>query len=67
MKTSGKWKWLTELGFYPRRRPVRNSTEEMGKSQTGKEEESLTGTEIEEGQTEGDIDLVDRGKDPKLT
>ena len=66
-KTSGAWRWLTELGFCPRRRPVRNSTEQMGRRQTGKEEESLPGTEIEEGQTERDIDLIDRGKEPKLT
>ena len=46
---------------------MRNGTEELGKSQTGKEEESLPGTEIEEGQTERDIDLIDRGKEPKLT
>ena len=45
---------------------MRNIAEELGKSQTGKEEESLTGTEIEEGQTERDLDLIDRAKVPKL-
>ena len=43
-----KRKWLTELGFYPRRQPVRNRTEELGGIQTGGEGESLPGTEIEE-------------------
>ena len=35
--------------------------------QTGKEEEPLQGTEIEEGQTERDIDLICREKEPKPT
>ena len=66
-KISERWKWLTELGFYPRRRPVRNSTEEMGKSQTGGERDSPPGADVEGGITEIDMEMMDREKDPELT
>ena len=46
---------------------MRNITEDQGDSQTGVESEALLGTEIEEGQTERDINLIDRGKEPKIT
>ena len=63
--TEGKWKWLKELGCYPKQRPVRPSTEELGLRNLGQEEESLPGTEIDEGETERDVDLIDREKGPK--
>ena len=47
--TEEKWKWLNELGRYPKQRPVRPSTEEQGLRHLGKEEESLPGTEIDDG------------------
>ena len=62
-----QWKWLTELGFYPRRGPVRASAEDLGVSRIGGVGESLPGTEIEEGIAERSKELIDRTKEPKLT
>ena len=44
-----KWNWLKELGCYPKQGPGRNSTEERGLTHLGQEEESLPGTDIEDG------------------
>ena len=62
-----KWKWLHDLGFYPAQGPVRTSTEEPGLGNLGHEAESIPGTEIEEGETEREVDLINREKEPKLT
>ena len=66
MRTPEQWKWLTELVFYPRRGPVRSSTEELGNPQTEGAEGSIPGTEIEEGMTERNKELIDMTKEPKL-
>ena len=58
---------MNELGCYPKQRPVRPSTEEQGLGNLGQEAEPLPGTEIDEGETERDVDLIDRGKEPKLS
>ena len=63
--TEEKRKWLKELGRYPKQRPVRRSTANQGLRHLG-QEESLPGTEIYDGETERDVDLVDREKEPKL-
>ena len=47
--TEEKWKWLKELGCYPKQRPARPSTVEQGLRHLGREEESLPGTEIDDG------------------
>ena len=47
-------------------RPVLSSTEEPGLENLGREIESLPGTDIEGGETEREIDLLDREKEPKL-
>ena len=44
---------------------MRPRTEEQGLTNLGYEDESLPGTEIEEGETERDVDLTDREKEPK--
>ena len=49
--------------------PVRPGTDEPGLGNLGREIESLPGTEIEEeeeGETEREMDLLDREKEPKL-
>ena len=56
---------MKELGCYPKEGPVRPRTEEQGLTNLGYEDESLPGTEIEEGETERDVDLTDREKEPK--
>ena len=65
--TTEKWNWLKELGCYPKQGPVRNSNAERGLTHLGQEEESLPGTDIEEGWIERDVDLIDREKEPNLT
>ena len=65
--TPERWKWLKELGFYPRRGPVRAGTKELGIPRTEGEGESLPGTEIEAGIAERNKELIDRTKEPKLT
>ena len=62
-----KWKWLRELGFYPVQGPVREGTEEPGLENIGHEAESIPATEVEEGETEREVDLINREKEPKLT
>ena len=44
---------------------MRPITEEQGLGNLGQEAESLTGTEIDEGETERDVDLIDMGKGAK--
>ena len=65
--TPERWKWLKELGFYPRRGPVRSSVEDLRVPQIGGGEEFLQGTEIEEGITGRSNELIDRTNEPKLT
>ena len=45
---------------------MRTSNEEPGLANLGKEIESLPGTDIDEGEIEREIDLLDREKEPKL-
>ena len=58
-----KWKWLKELDFSPAQGPVRAITDEPGLGNLGHEAESIPGEEIEEGWTERDVDMLNRGKD----
>lgn len=60
MSTEGKRKWLMELGRYPGHGPARTSTVELGLIHLRREEESITGTEINEGETVRDMDLIER-------
>ena len=46
---------------------MRTSTDEPGMGNLGQEVESTPVTEIEEGETERDIDLLNRDKEPKLS
>ena len=63
--TEESWEWLKGLGFYPEQRPVHPSTEEPGLAKLGQEIESLPGTDLEEGEIERDINLLDKEKEPK--
>ena len=65
--TKEKRKWLQEFRFYSAQRPGRPSTDEPGLGNLGREIESLPGTEVEEGETERGMDLLDREKGPKIS
>ena len=62
--TLGQWRWLKGLGIYPRRRPVMDSTEELGDTKEEEEEDIQERSEGEEGR---DLSIADTTRGPRLT
>ena len=60
--TEEQWGWFRTLNLSPRRRPVADSTEEIGRI---KKDEELPGRSG--GGGERDLNLSDRTKEPRLT